>query len=123
MDKVEKILSDRGSQYGKFSEVARTYGMLVETVREAGTNLDYEAECAIDMICMKLARIIEGNQYNRDSWIDIAGYAMLVVQRIDESKQIQEYNNKVNNLCKEYEESNEEGEDSVLYTSGIGYRE
>lgn len=35
------------------------------------------------MICHKLARIVNGDPGYSDSWRDIAGYAMLVSNRLD----------------------------------------
>lgn len=39
---------------------------------------------ALDMICHKMARILNGDPNYRDSWVDIAGYAMLVANRLAE---------------------------------------
>jgi hypothetical protein len=36
------------------------------------------------MICNKLARIVNGNPYYRDSWHDIVGYAALVDTLLEE---------------------------------------
>ena len=38
---------------------------------------------AIDMIFNKIARILNGNPNHADSWVDIAGYAKLVSDRLD----------------------------------------
>jgi hypothetical protein len=37
---------------------------------------------ALDMIASKMSRIVNGNPNLRDSWLDIAGYAMLVADRL-----------------------------------------
>ena len=37
---------------------------------------------ALDMICHKMARIVNGDPDYVDSWVDIAGYAMLVADRL-----------------------------------------
>ena len=38
---------------------------------------------ALEMIVHKMARIVNGNPDNADSWLDIAGYAMLVADRLE----------------------------------------
>ena len=37
---------------------------------------------SLDMIAVKISRIVNGNPSHRDSWLDIAGYAMLVADRL-----------------------------------------
>jgi hypothetical protein len=37
---------------------------------------------ALDMIALKISRIVNGNAAHVDSWIDIAGYAKLVADRL-----------------------------------------
>lgn len=37
---------------------------------------------ALEMIASKIARILNGNTNNEDSWRDIAGYATLVADRL-----------------------------------------
>ena len=43
--------------------------------------LDDQVE-ALDMICHKIGRIINGDPDYADSWHDIAGYAQLVADRL-----------------------------------------
>lgn len=47
---------------------------------------DYQRE-AIEMICHKLARIVNGDPYYADSWTDIAGYAKLVADRLERTEE------------------------------------
>ena len=44
--------------------------------------LDADQVEALDMIATKIARILNGNPDHVDSWIDIAGYATLVADRL-----------------------------------------
>lgn len=106
MNEVDKILSEREHVYGSFDDVSRMYTNLVTLVDEADSILGCKVKCSIDMILMKIARIVSGDQYYRDNWSDIAGYAMLVVKSIDEEdkKAFEEYQNKVTTICEEYEE-------------------
>jgi len=49
-------------------------------------NFQHEADMreALEMILHKIARILNGNPNYADSWQDIAGYAQLIVKRLNE---------------------------------------
>lgn len=80
-NELNEILSDRGTEYGSFSEIACIVQEL--TGQLDSIRCDAVHREAIHMICHKLARIAAGNPNNRDSWLDIAGYAQLVVTHLD----------------------------------------
>lgn len=80
---VRDILVERGKRYGEFKEHARcTMNLKIafsDTLNKTGNRLeDYQRE-ALDMICHKIGRIVNGDPNYIDSWQDIAGYAQLVV--------------------------------------------
>jgi replication-associated recombination protein RarA len=83
---VKAILEERGSRYGKFETHAEITQELKVILHEAITNntrsFDADMYEAIDMICHKLGRIANGDPRFADSWVDIAGYAQLVADRI-----------------------------------------
>ena len=85
--KVDTILDQRATQYGKFiegAEVMQTLKQVVRTsIQKRGTALAFDQLESIDMIIHKLGRIINGNPDNVDSWRDIAGYATLVADRLE----------------------------------------
>lgn len=84
MTDVNEILTERQSQYGSFENVA-LYTELVNKVlsnnKEQRTDV---MNMAIYMIASKLARIASGDPTHKDSWVDIAGYAQLVVNTLEE---------------------------------------
>ena len=81
MEKLQQTLNERGGQYGSFEEMAFTAQTLKRMLTHDGmSNVQREA---MDLICTKLARIVHGNPDNKDSWLDIAGYAQLVVLDLD----------------------------------------
>jgi hypothetical protein len=49
--------------------------------RRGGT-LPLDHQEALDMIASKIARIVIGDYDHVDSWVDIAGYATLVADRL-----------------------------------------
>ena len=80
----QETSNNRGAQYGPFSEMAR----LAQTLKAAlitNDMSDVQKE-SLQLICTKLARIRCGNPNNVDSWFDIAGYANLVVEDLNDPK-------------------------------------
>lgn len=93
---VEQVLEERGTRYGVFTGQARIAQSLHIVLRQgmemAGKNIfDFtpdELE-AMNMIVNKIARIYNGDNHYSDSWRDIAGYATLVADRLDNDTQEQ----------------------------------
>ena len=83
---VDAILNARGSNYGSFEGVAGfaqvMKGLIRDTQDGRGAYLPADQCEALDMIASKIARIVNGNADYVDSWIDIAGYATLVADRL-----------------------------------------
>jgi hypothetical protein len=78
--KLNEILAERQKTHGDFEEVSRVYA---EISKHHSGILNVQVKCALDMIAMKMARIICGNPLERDHWIDIQGYCELVIGGID----------------------------------------
>lgn len=85
---VEKTLEERGGKYGPFSGHADVTQRFKNVVVVGFLN-NKEYLClqpedahvvreALDMICHKIGRIVNGDPTYDDSWRDIAGYATLV---------------------------------------------
>jgi hypothetical protein len=83
---VDAILNTRATTYGSFENVSQIAQDLKDIFRESNINhnsgLDYDQCEALDMIASKIARILNGDPNHTDSWIDIAGYATLVADRL-----------------------------------------
>lgn len=83
MNTIDAILDERGSRYGKFT----THAEITQTLKREATRylvrqrkeLDFDQQEALDMI----GRIINGDPDYADSWVDIAGYAKLVADRLE----------------------------------------
>ncbi len=86
-DAVDATLDARAVDYGKFIEGAEVMQMLKRVVRNALDNRDktlaHDQAEAMDMIIHKMGRIINGNPDAVDHWLDIAGYAKLVADRLE----------------------------------------
>jgi Domain of unknown function (DUF6378) len=68
---IAKVTQQRGSVYGHPRENFRRIQALKAVVAECKNAMAREA---LEMICVKIARLIETPDH-LDSWIDIAGYA------------------------------------------------
>ncbi len=86
IQEIDAILNERGSRYGNFLDHATITYQLKEVARDfaarRGKNFAYDQCEALDMIFHKLGRILNGDPNYADSWIDIAGYAQLVADRL-----------------------------------------
>lgn len=80
MSELASLLADRKNHHGDFSNQATIAQALK---RQIGDNplSDIQRE-AIEMILHKVARIIAGDPNHIDHWVDISGYAQLVVDRM-----------------------------------------
>jgi hypothetical protein len=57
-------------------------GAIANRLAERGTIVQHDQALALQMIVQKLARIANGDPDHLDSWLDIAGYATLVAERL-----------------------------------------
>jgi len=84
---VDAILDARGSRYGNFLDHARITQRLKEVAHgfaaHHGKTFDVDQAEALDMIFHKIGRILNGDPNYADSWIEIAGYATLVADRLE----------------------------------------
>ena len=91
-NEVDSILDERGKRYGSFTGHATVSQEIQEVIREGFKNsenvssiydIDDDMAEALFMIAHKIGRIVNGDPWYADSWIDIAGYAKLVADRLE----------------------------------------
>lgn len=86
-DGITQVLEERGSRYGNFLDHARITYRLKNVAHgfaaEKGKIFDPDQAEALDMIFHKIGRILNGDPNYADSWVDIAGYAKLVADRLE----------------------------------------
>ena len=85
---VNETLAERGSRYGKFKDHAEITQKLKNQIADfrfihKKPPLSPDQQEALDMICHKIGRIVNGDPNYADSWLDIAGYAKLVADRLE----------------------------------------
>lgn len=80
---IDELLTERATTYGSFEDVAGCAQEIKNAIRMCNNSeLDDDQIEALDMIASKIARVVNGNPNHIDSWIDIAGYATLVADRL-----------------------------------------
>lgn len=81
---LDAVLEERGSRYGSFIKHAiitqRIKAVMADTPNWIALNDDMVE--ALEMIAHKMGRILNGDPTYADSWVDIAGYAQLVADRL-----------------------------------------
>jgi hypothetical protein len=84
---VDKTLDARAEKYGKFKDGAALMQAIKRALadhaaKHGKTFADDQWE-ALEMIVHKIGRIVNGDPDVTDHWVDIAGYATLIADRLD----------------------------------------
>ena len=85
MTDIASTLQERGNRYGVFAEHANITQRLKMVMYDTPKFSELESDQieALDMIAHKIGRILNGDPNYADSWVDIAGYAKLVADRLE----------------------------------------
>ena len=77
---IEKVIADRGSNYGRFEDGAEIMQQLklIAHTSQGWERMNPIQREGIDMILHKIGRILNGDPAYVDSWVDIEGYSKLV---------------------------------------------
>ena len=81
---IEQVLTERGNDYGDYASKAQfiqgvKYLMRTSPSWEA---MDADMRESMEMIAHKMGRVVYGNPTHKDNFLDIAGYAKLVADRL-----------------------------------------
>ena len=93
MSKIQSTLEERGKRYGKFTGHAAVSQGIQAVIKDGFKlnentkfeDLDEDMQEALFMIAHKLGRIVNGDPWYADSWVDISGYAKLVSDRLEDN--------------------------------------
>lgn len=77
MQSIETILNERESTHGNFKRCAEISQKIKSLFGLYADDLNDQQREALEMIAVKIARILNGGHNHTDSWLDIAGYAQL----------------------------------------------
>ena len=85
MDDINSTLSERGNRYGTFEDNARvTQALMSMAMGCAKSDMSPMHREALHMIFHKIARMLSGDPWYADNPHDIAGYATLLEEYINE---------------------------------------
>lgn len=106
---VTNVLAERGKRYGEFDHQAE-YAQGIKRIFQSSPNwaeMKDDQREALDLIANKLGRILNGDPNYDDSWVDLAGYATLVANRLQRDQrratdeEIERFNEKVDRYLSE----------------------
>jgi pyridoxal biosynthesis lyase PdxS len=81
---IETTLDERGRTHGDFyRNAALSQALKCDIADSCETVLPADVAEALDMICLKISRIVTGNHNAIDHWRDIEGYAALVRNKLE----------------------------------------
>jgi len=87
---LREVLNERGDRYGPYENHAavtrRLKDVIYTELGERNKTLEPHMLETLDMICHKIGRIINGDPYYDDNWVDIAGYAQRSADIIQEKQ-------------------------------------
>ena len=85
---VNEMLAGREARYGQFKDHARISQEIKRVMKKTDgwNNLGATGREALEMVAHKIARILNGDPTYVDNWIDIAGYATLVANRLEKGE-------------------------------------
>lgn len=88
MSDIGNLLGERQKSHGTYSEVSSICQAIKRTMRNTSgwDHLANEQAEALEMIAMKIARILSGNANFADHWEDIEGYARLVSNELERER-------------------------------------
>ena len=84
MNNIDATLAERGQRYGEFDAHA-DITQNIKAAMASGQNwlsLENDMKEALEMVAHKISRILAGDPRYDDSWVDIAGYATRVADRL-----------------------------------------
>lgn len=86
-DDIRGVLEDRGSKYGRFpkhADISQGIKGLISS-GPSWRRMNNSQREALEMVAHKIGRIANGDPNYIDSWVDIIGYAQLVVDELEQS--------------------------------------
>lgn len=110
MTEINNILDERGNRYGDFASNATTTQLIKQAINLGDTadKLAFYQRESLEMIAHKISRIVNGDANYMDSWVDIVGYAQLVIDKLQHDKdEIQQLLNDTNYIFPENETTNQ----------------
>lgn len=85
MSDIQDTIKERGGTHGSYYEQSETADTIkqVFSVPDNHQHISHDMRESLDHIAVKISRILHGDPNHADHWRDIAGYAMLIVNRLE----------------------------------------
>ena len=82
---INDTLEERGKRYGNYLRQTEISNDLRTRMMNTpgGEAMEVDMEDALTMIAVKISRILNGDPFYSDNWVDISGYATLVADRLN----------------------------------------
>ena len=77
------IIDEREKTHGNYAQQAALTQELKSRIRAECRSLSPQQQEALEMICVKISRIVCGNPNEPDHWRDISGYSQLVLRALE----------------------------------------
>ena len=86
MNEINEILVERGKRYGPYETTAYIAQQLKMMMHETPSwhKLTAAQREGLEMIQHKIARILNGDPTYEDNWVDLIGYATLVLETMQD---------------------------------------
>lgn len=86
MNEINEILVERGKRYGPYETTAFIAQQLKMMMHETPSwhKLTAAQREGLEMIQHKIARILNGDPTYEDNWVDLIGYATLVLETMQD---------------------------------------
>ncbi len=83
---IDDTLAERGKRYGQFKDNARVAQKIKSAMHDSlkWQTLPPEMKEALHQIACKISRLLSGDPQYADNWVDIAGYATLIEQTLQD---------------------------------------
>jgi predicted AAA+ superfamily ATPase len=81
---IEEVLAERGKRYGNFKDhanICQDIKRTMQATRSWKVCSDSQRQ-ALEVIADKIARSLNGDPNYEDNWVDIIGYAQLVLDQL-----------------------------------------
>lgn len=93
---IKAIIDERESTHGDFTNVAAAAQSFKNIIRYSANcnTMPDDVKEALEMITHKISRIISGDYMEKDHWLDIQGYAELILKRIEKVERLKQLEGK-----------------------------
>lgn len=91
-NEIQETLAERQTTHGDFNTVSDITQSMEGLLRCGPSHMYWipEQKEAARMILQKLARAASGDHFNRDTWLDIVGYATLALKSLNKEIRVQQ---------------------------------